>query len=108
MYCHKEVFTVNVERKRACYFFFSIYFYQLEANYFKTFQWVLSYIDMNPPWIYMYPPSRLPIHPIPLRLPSAPGPSTCLMHPTWVGDLLHLDNIHVSVVCSTLFYSLGK
>ena len=35
------------------------------------------------------PPSRLPPHPIPLGLPSAPAPSTCLMHPTWAGDLFH-------------------
>ena len=35
------------------------------------------------------PPSHLPLHPIPLGLPSAPGLSTCLMHPTWAGDLLH-------------------
>ena len=34
--------------------FFSIYFYQLEANYFTILQWVLSYIDMNQPWSYMY------------------------------------------------------
>ena len=34
-------------------------------------------------------PSHLPFHPIPLGLPSAPGPSTCLMHPTWAGDLFH-------------------
>ena len=27
------------------------------------------------------PPSHLPLHPIPLGLPSAPGPSTCLMGP---------------------------
>ena len=33
------------------------------------------------------PPSRLPLHPIPLGLPSAPGPSTCLMHPIWVSSL---------------------
>ena len=26
---------------------------------------------------------------IPLGLPSTPGPSTCLMHPTWAGDLFH-------------------
>ena len=32
-----------------------------------------------------YPPSHLPLHPIPLGLPSAPGPSTCLMHPAWAG-----------------------
>ena len=45
-------------------------------------------------------PSHLPLHPIPLGLPSAPGPSACLMHPTWAGDLFHLDNIHVSMLFS--------
>ena len=35
------------------------------------------------------PPSRLLAHPIPLGLPSAPALSTCLMHPTWAGDLFH-------------------
>ena len=35
------------------------------------------------------PPSHLPLHPIPLGLPSAPGLSTWLMHPTWAGDLFH-------------------
>ena len=52
----------------------------------------MSYIDINQPWIYMYspiPPSHLPLHPIALGLPSAPGPpSTCLMHPAWAGDLI--------------------
>ena len=31
-------------------------FFFLEANYFTTFQWVLSYTDMNQPWSYMYFP----------------------------------------------------
>ena len=70
-----------------------IFFYQLKANYFTILQWFLSYIDMNQPWIYMYSPSRspphLPLHPVPLGLPSAPGPSTCLMHPTWTGHRFH-------------------
>ena len=35
------------------------------------------------------PPSHLSLHPLPLGLPSAPGPSACLMHPTWAGDLFH-------------------
>ena len=35
------------------------------------------------------PTSHLPLHPIPLGLPSVPGPSACLMHPTWAGDLFH-------------------
>ena len=33
------------------------------------------------------PPSHLPLHLIPLGLPSAPALSTCLMHPTWAGNL---------------------
>ena len=33
----------------------------------------------------LIPPSHLPLYPIPLGLPSAPGPSTCLMHPIWAG-----------------------
>ena len=35
------------------------------------------------------PPSHTPLYPIPLGLPSAPGPNTCLMHPTWAGELFH-------------------
>ena len=35
------------------------------------------------------PPSQLPLYPLPLGLPSAPGRSACLMHPTWAGDLFH-------------------
>ena len=35
------------------------------------------------------PPSHLLPHPIPLGHPSAPALSTCLMHPTWAGDLFH-------------------
>ena len=36
------------------------------------------------------PPSHLPPHPIPLGHPSVPALSTCLMHPTWTGDLFHI------------------
>ena len=41
------------EKKRSavCFVFFLIffflYFYKLEANYFITLQWFLSYIEMN-------------------------------------------------------------
>ena len=45
---------------RRILFFFFIYFYQLEANYFTILQCFLSYIDLNQPWIYMYSPSRSP------------------------------------------------
>ena len=35
------------------------------------------------------PPTHLPLHTILLGLPSTPALSTCLMHPTWAGDLFH-------------------
>ena len=37
-------------------------------------------------------PSHLPRHPIPLGLPSAPGPSACLMHTTWAA-CSHCDEL---------------
>ena len=52
------------------FFFLIIFFNWLEANYFTTFLWVLSYIDMNHPWSYMYSLSRSPLPP-----PSPPDPS---------------------------------
>ena len=33
------------------------------------------------------PPTHLPLLPLPPGPPRAPGPSACLMHPTWAGDL---------------------
>ena len=35
------------------------------------------------------PRSHLSPHPTPLGRPSAPAPSTCLVHPTWAGGLFH-------------------
>ena len=52
-------------------FFFFIYFYQLEANYFTILQQFLPYIDMNQPWIYMCSPSQSPLPP--------PSPSQSLL-----------------------------
>ena len=46
------------------------------------------------------PPSCLPVHPIPLGLPSALALSTCLMHPTWLVICFTLDSILVSVIFS--------
>ena len=70
--------------------FFSIYFYQLEANYFTILQWFLSYIDMNQPWIYVYSPSRCPLPPP--SLPDPSGSSQCtrpehLSHASNLGSL---------------------
>ena len=65
--------------------------YNGKLFFFFFLWWILSYIKMKQPWVYMCshpdPPSHLPLHPLPLGFPSAPGPSACLMHPTWAGDL---------------------
>ena len=62
--------TVSAEILKRYFLFFFIYFHHVEANYFTTLQWFLSYIDMNQPWIYMYSPSRSPLPP-----PFPPDPS---------------------------------
>ena len=65
------------------------------------------------------PPSHLPHHLLPLGLPSAPGPSACLMHPTRSWDInlisrglerfmvplkLHVEYCTCVCVCMWLFF----
>ena len=51
--------------------------------FFFLFVVDLSYIEMKQPWVYMCSPSRspshLPLHPLPLGFPSAPGPAIPLL-----------------------------
>ena len=56
------------------------------SGFCHTLTWISHGVTCIP---YPDPPSHLPLYPIPLGLPSVPGPSTCLMHPTWAGDLFH-------------------
>ena len=67
-------------------FFFPLeYFFFLYCSGFcHTLKWNSHGFTCVP---HPHPPSHLPLHSIPLGLPSAPGPSACLMHPTWAGDL---------------------
>ena len=46
------------------------------------------------------PPSHLSLYLIPLGFPSAPGRSTCLMHPTWAGELFHPRKVTLVVKMS--------
>ena len=80
-------------------FYFFIYFYQLEANYFTILEWVLPYIDMNQPWITCIPhPDRssrslwvFPVHQARALVSCIqPGLVICFT----------LDNIHVSMLFS--------
>ena len=75
------------------YFFLFIYFllwllllFFICSEFCHTLKWNSHGFTCVP---LLIPPSHLPLHPLPLGLPSAPGPSACLMHPTWAGDLFH-------------------
>ena len=56
------------------------------SGFCHTLTWISHGVTCVP---HPDPPTHLPLHPIPLGLPSAPGQSTCLMHPTWAGVLFH-------------------
>ena len=61
-----------------------LFFFFHCSGFCHTLTWIsLGYTCIPHP----DPPSHLPLHPIPLGLPSAPGPSTWFMHPTWAGNL---------------------
>ena len=56
------------------------------SGFWHTLTWISHGFTCIP---HSDPPSHLPLYPVLLGFPSAPGPSTCLMHPTWAGDLFH-------------------
>ena len=56
------------------------------SGFCHTLKWISHGFTCIP---HPDPPSHFPLHPTPLGLPSSPAPSTCLMHPTWAGDLFH-------------------
>ena len=69
------------------FFFFNFFFiFFICGGFCHTLKWNSQGFTCVP---HPNPPSHLPIHPFPLGFPSAPGPNTCLMHPTWAGDLFH-------------------
>ena len=73
---------------RFSFFFFQLKFFSFFycSGFCHTLKWNSHGFTCVP---HPNPPSHLPLHPIPLGLPSAPGPSACLMHPIWAGDLFH-------------------
>ena len=98
-----QYFSLNVSLKTSprtshwsfslSFFFFSFIFISwrlITLHYCSGFCHTLTWISHGVTCIpHPDPPSHLPLYQIPLSLPSAPGPSTCLMHPTWAGDLFH-------------------
>ena len=75
------------------FFFFSFIFISwrlITSQHFSglchTLTWISHGVTCIP---HLDPLSHLPLHSIPLGLPTVSGLSTCLMHPTWAGDLFH-------------------
>ena len=95
LYTTQVLIFFFVCQKKSLYFIFKYILldWQLISFFFLNLWWILSYIEMKQPWVYMCSPSQSPLPPpsppAPSRFSSAPGPSACLMHPTWAGDLFH-------------------
>ena len=68
------------------FFIFIFYLIFISSGFCNTLKWNSHGFTCVP---HPDPPSYLPPHPLPLGFPIAPGPSTCLMHPTWAGNLFH-------------------
>ena len=81
---------MRIPRLGSLFFFFLFSWRLITLQYCSGFCHTLKRISHGFTCVpHSDPPSPLPLHPIPLGLPSAPGPSACLMHPTWTGDLFH-------------------
>ena len=66
-------------------FYLFIYFF-ICSEFCHTLKWKgLGFTCLPHP----DPPSHLPPHPLPPGPPRALGPSACLMHPTWAGNMFH-------------------
>ena len=76
---------LSIDFKNYSTFFF-LFFFFICSEFCHTLEWNSHGFTSVP---HPDPPSHLPLHPLPLGFPSAPGPSACLMHPTWAGDLFH-------------------
>ena len=89
---------ISQEVGQVVWYFFSFLFFsfifiswrlitlQYCSGFCHTLTWISHGFTSIP---HPDPPSHLSLHPIPLSLPSAPGLSTCLLHPAWAGDLFH-------------------
>ena len=85
------------------FFFFNFFIF---SEFCHTLKWNSHGFTCVP---HPDPPSHLPLHPLPLGLPSAPGLSACFMHPTWAGDLfptLFFCNLHLCRACSSCQHRL--
>ena len=71
------------------------------SGFCHTLTWISHGVTCIP---HPDPLSHLPLHPIPLGLPSAPGPSTYLMHPAWAGD----QHRNMYIIYGTHIFCIGR
>ena len=96
-------FQSDTGKKKTIIFFLTSKFLFYLFIYFFYLWWILSYIEMKQPWVYMCSPSRSPLPP-----PSPPAPSMSsqctrskrLSHASNLVICFTLDNIHVSMLFS--------
>ena len=79
----------------------------MEANYFTILWWVLPYIHMSQPWVYMCSPSWTPLPPLSPSHPSGSSQCTSPEHPVSCikpGLVIYFtyDNIYVSMLFSQI------
>ena len=84
---------IHLHRGFYFLFFFHLFFISwrlITLQYCSVFCHTLTWISHGFTCVpHPDPPSYILPQPIPLGLPSAPAPSTCLMYPAWAGDLFH-------------------
>ena len=85
-------------------FYFIILFFCLCSFFFFYFillcntVLVLPYIDMNPPWVYMWPQTWTPLPPPSLQHPSGSSPCTSPKHAvSCIGHRLVIRFLHDSI-----------
>ena len=82
-----------IDNVSAFYYFFPFIFISWRLTtlqYCSGFCHTLTWISHGFTCVsHPEPPSHLSPHSFPLGHPSVSAPSTCLMYPTWTGDLFH-------------------
>ena len=76
----------------------SFLFFKLEANYFTILWWVLPYIHMNPPWVYVFP--ILNSAPTSLPIPSL----RVILLPPALSTLSHASNLNWLSISHMIIY----